>query len=274
MCRLVGWVAARPISLSDALGSTGLRRLLHLSTVHCHGWGFAWHDEAGALRTVRSLRPAQEDGRFLELAEELRASDAFVHLRLGTPGYGEGFTNTHPFVADGLAFAHNGAIGPHQRIDQLLRDPNEAAGMAGTTDSERYFRALRDELAELAPSEVAESVRRVAARMHERGLRANSLNALLLEPDALHAVSEHDEMWEPGSVVVWPADDPSASIVQPRYLTMAYRTELDRIVVLSSGIVSEPEAWTELSSHSVLSIDLRTRELHRTPTAAWATCNG
>jgi predicted glutamine amidotransferase len=270
MCRLVGWVAAEPISLANALGPVALRRLLHLSTVHCDGWGMAWHDEAGELQAVHSLRAAHADEQFADLATELVARDALVHLRLGTPGYGTGFTNTHPFVAGERAFAHNGAIGPHRMIDQLLRDPAQGAGLAGATDSERYFRALRDELADLGPTELAESVGRVAARMHERGLRANSLNALMLDPDALHAVSEHDEMWEPGSIPVWPAEDLASALVQPRYLAMAYRAEPDRVVVVSSGIVGDPDGWTELPSHSVLTIERQTRELHITPTAAWS----
>jgi predicted glutamine amidotransferase len=274
MCRLVGWVAAQPISLADALGPAALHRLLHLSTVHCDGWGAAWHDESGSLQTARSLRPAHDDQQFAELASGLFARDALVHLRLGTPGYGDGLANTHPFVAGELAFAHNGAIGPHRRVDQLLRDPDDAAGLIGQTDSERYFRAVRDELAELDPTDVAEAVRRVAARMHERGLRANSLNALLLGPDALRAVSEHDEVWEPGSIPVWPADDLTSGIVQPRYLAMAYRAQVDRVVVLSSGIVSDPEGWVELPSHSVLTIDRETRELGISPTAAWSMSNG
>jgi predicted glutamine amidotransferase len=274
MCRLVGWVAAQPISLADALGPSALGRLLHLSTVHCDGWGVAWHDEDGALQTARSLLAAHGDAQFADLAAGLRTRDALVHLRLGTPGYGDGLANTHPFVAGELAFAHNGAIGPHRRIDELLRDPDDATALVGLTDSERYFRALRDELAELAPPDVAESVRRVAARMHDRGLRANSLNALLLGPDALHAVSEHDEMWEPGSIPVWPTDELTSGIVQPRYLAMAVRADVDRVVVLSSGIVGDPEGWTELPSHSVLTIDRQTRALRTRPTAAWSMSNG
>jgi predicted glutamine amidotransferase len=273
MCRFVGWVAAQPTSLSEALGEAALQRLLDLSTVHCDGWGAAWHDDEGRLHTQRSLGPAHDDAEFAEMAAGLRSRAGFVHVRLGTPGYGEGFANTHPFVAGDLAFAHNGAIGPHARIDELLRD-GDPAGLAGSTDSERYFRAIRDELADDDAPGVAEAVGRVAARMHDRGLRANSLNAMLLEPNTLHAISEHDQVWEPSTIPVWPASDLTSGIIQPRYLTMAYRAERDRVVVLSSGIVSDPEGWTELESHSVLSIDEHTRELRTSPTAAWSLSNG
>jgi predicted glutamine amidotransferase len=273
MCRLVGWVAAQPVSLAEVLGPTALQRLLHLSTVHCDGWGVAWHDEDGRLETARSLRAAHDDAQFAEMASGLRARAGLVHLRLGTPGYGEGFANTHPFVAGDLAFAHNGAIGPHARVDELLRD-GDPTGLVGRTDSERYFRAIRDELSEPDAPGLAEAVRRVAARMHERGLRANSLNALLLAPDALFAVSEHDEQWEPGSIPVWPADDLASGLAQPRYLALAHRAEPDRVVVLSSGIISDPDGWTELPSHSVLTIDVASRELRTSPTAAWSLATG
>ena len=47
--------------------------------------------------------------------------------------------NSHPFLADRIAMAHNGSIKPIGPLDELL-DPEIAATIcSGTTDSERYF---------------------------------------------------------------------------------------------------------------------------------------
>jgi predicted glutamine amidotransferase len=262
MCRLVGWVSAEPTTLAAILGPEALDRLAHLSTVHCDGWGAAWHDDAGGLQVRRSLRPAHEDEAFRDLAENLRTRSAIVHLRLGTPGYGEGADNTHPFVAGPQAFAHNGAIGPRARIDRLLRD-GDGSRVRGRTDSERYFLALREEMADGA--DLAEAVRRVLQRMEKSGLVGNSLNALLLDPQALHVIAEHDAHWEPSTIPVWPADDLASGLALPRYLTLSYRVRPDEVVAVSSGIVSETQEWAPLPSHTVLTVGLETRELQLAP---------
>jgi predicted glutamine amidotransferase len=261
MCRLVGWVSAEPTTLAAVLGATALDRLTHLSTVHCDGWGVAWHDEHAGLHTQRSLLPAHRDDAFREFAEERATRSAIVHLRLGTPGYGEGPDNTHPFVAGSQAFAHNGAIGPRAKIDLLLR--GDAGRVSGRTDSERYFLAVRDELADGA--DLAEAVRRVLDRMVEHGLVGNSLNAMLLGPDTLQVIAEHDGQWQPGTIPVWPADDLASGVTLPRYLPLAHRTRPDQVAVVSSGIVGDggPDAgggeWVELANHQVLTVDLATR---------------
>jgi predicted glutamine amidotransferase len=256
MCRLVGWVSSEPTSLAAVLGPAALDRLTHLSTVHCDGWGAAWHDEQGVLQTQRSLLPAHQDNAFREFAEGCTARSAIVHLRLGTPGYGEGPDNTHPFVAGAQAFAHNGAIGPRAKIDLLVR--GDLGRVSGRTDSERYFLALRDELADGA--DLAGAVRRVLDRMAEHGLVGNSLNAMLLSPDTLQVIAEHDGKWEPSTIPVWPADDLASGVVLPKYLPLAYRTRPDQVAVVSSGIVGESPDWRPLANHQVLTIQLQTRK--------------
>jgi predicted glutamine amidotransferase len=212
------------------------------------------------LHTQRSLLPAHRDNAFREFAEQRATRSAIVHLRLGTPGYGEGPDNTHPFVAGPQAFAHNGAIGPRAKIDLLVR--GDLGRVSGRTDSERYFLAVRDEMADGA--DLAEAVRRVLDRMAEHGLVGNSLNALLLGPDSVQVIAEHDGQWEPGTIPVWPADDLSSGLTLPRYLPLAYRTRPDQVAVVSSGIVGDGPGdgseWVLLPNHEVLSVDLQTRE--------------
>ncbi len=57
-------------------------------------------------------------------------------------------------------------------------------------------------------------------------------------------------------------------MVLPRYLTLSYRVRPGEVVAVSSGIVSETAEWTPLPSHTVLSVDVRTRELRLDPVVA------
>ncbi|HEY1572094.1 MAG TPA: class II glutamine amidotransferase [Pseudonocardiaceae bacterium] len=252
MCRLVGWVASTPVTLRDVLGPTAVERFAHLSCVHSDGWGAAWHDEHGELVTTRSSRPAREDPGFAGLASGLAATSALVHLRLGTPGCGHGPRNTHPFTDGPLAFAHNGAFAPGERIDLLLGDSPRRA--VGETDTERYFLALLTQL-DRDGADVPAAVAGVLDRMARVGLTSSSLNAMLLGPDALHVISSHDADWQATDIQVWPADELAGGAVLPPYFPMIYTETDGAVVAASSGIVSDQDGWAPVPNHTVLRIE-------------------
>ncbi|HEX3648374.1 MAG TPA: class II glutamine amidotransferase [Pseudonocardiaceae bacterium] len=252
MCRLVGWVASTPVTLQDVLGRTSVERFAHLSRVHSDGWGAAWHDAHGALTVTRSGSPAGADPGFTGFASRVAATAALVHLRLGTPGCGHGPLNTHPFTDGPWALAHNGAFAPGERIDLLLEPGQRRA--AGETDTERYFLALRAELARNGGS-VPAAVDHVLARMARVGLTASSLNALLLGTDALHVISSHDADWRASDIPVWPADELASGVVLPPYFPMIYTETEHAVVAASSGIVSDQDGWAPIPNHAVLRIE-------------------
>jgi predicted glutamine amidotransferase len=252
MCRLVGWVSHTPVTLEDVLGSAAVARLAHLSQVHADGWGAGWYDEHGVLTVTRSDIAARTDERFAAFAHGVASTAAIVHLRMGTPGFGHGTLNNHPFTDGRWAFAHNGAIGPGERIDLLLDDTGPRP--AGQTDSERYFLALRANMTLSVPS----AVDHVITRMTDVGLSASSLNAMLLGPDTLHVISSHDAAWQ-APFPVWPADELAAGVVAPPYFPLSYREKDDTIVAVSSGIVSNLDGWAAMPNDVVLEIDLATR---------------
>ena len=83
--------------------------------------------------------------------------------------------------------AHNGSIKPTGPLDELL-EPEIAATLRGTTDSERYFGLIRQHR-HVAP-DLAEAVRRAVSQLREHFPDA-SLNALILGEDQLIAVHAH-----------------------------------------------------------------------------------
>jgi predicted glutamine amidotransferase len=165
-----------------------------------------------------------------------------VHLRWATLGLPVVPANTHTFAGtaptgEDVAFAHNGSISPPSALDELLTGEQQAA-VRGTTDSERYFRAVLSAAAE-APLEqaLARTVATVADGMH-----FTSLNCLLLTPDTLYAACRFD---------------PERKDEGEDYFHLRYRVTDDAVVVASTGWGSD---WQVLGNGSVLAVRRDTLE--------------
>lgn len=256
------------MTLLDVLGAEAVARLRHLSNVHSDGWGAGWHDGRGELVTTKSGEQARTDPKFDEFATGTAATAAIVHIRLGTPGFGHGTLNNHPFTDGPWAFAHNGAIGPGDRIDLLL--DGDGTRPAGLTDSERYFLALRANM-KRADGSVPTAVDGVVARMHRVGLATSSLNAMLLGPDGLHVISSHDADWQATTIPVWPADELAGGVVPPPYFPMIHRETDDVVVAVSSGIVSNLDGWKPIPNDAVYHVSATTRRTAIAPLLAGVT---
>jgi len=126
----------------------------------------------------------------------------------------------------------------------------------GTTDSERYFLHLMWRL-ERRGGDIAAAIADTQASIASR-YAVNSLNAILLSPDRMYAISWHD-----------PARIPAAELRRrglantpaeiAGYFHLAYRVTADAVVVASSGW-SQP-GWTVLANQSVLVIERATLEM-------------
>lgn len=184
MCRLLGYVSGRPVTAGEAVGTEEVRAFADLARVHCDGWGAAWVERPGGAPRVRvSERSAERDPAFADQHGGHPAVAGLLHLRWATLGLSVTRANTHPFLADGIAFAHNGSL-PPAAVDDLL-EPGYRDGLRGDTDSERYFALVRQFRA--TSPDLATAVRRTVGALVPRAPRA-SLNALLLDGTALVAV--------------------------------------------------------------------------------------
>jgi hypothetical protein len=259
MCRLVGWVSPEPVTLRDVIGETAVERLLRLSTVHRHGWGAAWHEDAGRadLHVRRAAAPAAEDRNFRELVDTVAATSAVVHLRMGTPGYGRTTVDTHPFADADWALIHNGAVAPPDLVDRLLA-ANSARRPEGSTDSERWFLALRDEIDR--GRSVPDAVTAVLERAHSAGLHGSSWNSMLLGPSAMHVVVHHDHALLPVDIQLWPDAYPEEIVCWPPYFDLRLQQNDGITTVASSGIVEDTTDWALLPNMSVLRLGFDTVE--------------
>lgn len=261
MCRLLGYAAASPTTLRALVGDSALAQFTSLARVHADGWGTAWVGPGGqGLESVTSTSSAITDPAFAATAEDAQATARTVHLRWATVGYPVNRANTHPFRADDLAFAHNGRIAPTDALDALLTSQSRA-GLRGTTDSERYFALLRQELGG-AGGDPAEAARR-AVRTLRVSYPTNSLNALLLTPTTLvvihvssaGGVPTRDFSTVPGGA---PLDHENS------YFLMRWRRAGDGSVLFASSGM-DATGWTPLPPESITAVDLVTLGVRQLP---------
>ena len=251
MCRLLGYCSRDAASAGELLGPESFRAFTSLSDLHGDGWGMAWY--AGSRpATWKSPARAGREPEYDKLAWQPLGDLGLLHLRWATPGLGVNDANTHPFRYENYTFAHNGAIYPQERLGDML-PPEWERQLGGTTDSERYFLHLMWRLAEREGDMVA-AIADTTAGISRR-YTASSLNAILLSPDALYAISFHDRSMAPVDLLreLGHADDPDEAAA---YFDLAYRADGDAVIVASSGW---PMAgWTPLPSGHVLVTDRRT----------------
>jgi len=239
MCRLLGWATRDPATLLEVIGQEALSRFTALACLHSHGWGIAWRQAGHGVCHVKETRAADRSPVFLEIATTLRTTAAIMHLRLASSGLAVSAVNTHPFVADGVAFAHNGYIPDSVGLLGLLPD-HETARLEGETDSERYFAVLRN---------------RAHGRFHPAGIQAGiaevtrtanplSLNSLLLTEGRLFGIAWHHRPGDPGGEAV-------AGYKTPAYYDMSYTYTAESFVVASGGW--QDKGWSQLSNRTGLS---------------------
>src|SRR4051812_37621866 len=114
MCRLLGVVSSAPISVADTVGDSVLKDFVALTKVHGDGWGVGFTDtgftDSAGPHVHVSAGSALDDPDFAAATQDSAAVGSIVHLRWATNGLAVEPQNSHPFLTDGLAMAHNGSI--------------------------------------------------------------------------------------------------------------------------------------------------------------------
>jgi predicted glutamine amidotransferase len=240
MCRLLGWVSDQPRALTDLLTAQELAEFTELSRHHADGWGIAWYDDNREIQAKRSQGAAYQDDAYAEAVAGIKSTGAVLHLRWATPGIPVQPGNTHPFVRDGYAFAHNGSIWPRDGLLDLI-DP--VPDLVGDTDSELYLLALLQRTAKLGFDDgLRETITDITAE-----LTPSSLNALLLGDGALTAMCCN--VGDAGC----PADaGPDAAPEKlPGYYDLRLRHIGDATLVASSGW-ADAAGWEQIENGTAL----------------------
>ena len=243
MCRLLGVVSRTDAPIVDLVPDE-LPRFLGLSAEHDDGWGIGWVTADGRVDVRKEPTQASEDTRFAAAAASTVADVALLHIRQASPGMPLTTANTHPFLADGLCFAHNGYAWPTETLDALMGE-SAAPQAAGDTDSERYLSLVR---ASLRTRNTPDALRHTAGLIADRA-STTSLNCLLLTPTALFALA----WWHAPTIRAQPDDETE------RDYRLWYRLDTGRVVVASAGVHGAGD-WQELAHEHVLEIRRDTLE--------------
>jgi predicted glutamine amidotransferase len=138
MCRVLGSVAAEPISLRHELLGAANPLIRHANGDD--SWGMAAYPRAEGEEPRCNRFPMAAGPEAHDEAACTKARLHNVHVRRATIGDCTP-ENTHPFCLGPYAFSHNGTV---RNIAQLS-DPN-IGETAGTTDSEHLFRLVMHHL--------------------------------------------------------------------------------------------------------------------------------
>lgn len=180
MCRMVGVVAERPVSLR-ALLHEAPRNLASLSTEHPDGWGVARLADDG-WRIDRDVDCAARSARWREVVSTAEARLAIAHVRRRTIGpIGE--LNTHPFRRGRFVLAHNGTIHDVRPLEAATRREHRDA-VRGDTDSERLFAFLLSQMEAAGDTQAGLAV---AVRALRRMPTRDSATFLLSDGERLFA---------------------------------------------------------------------------------------
>jgi predicted glutamine amidotransferase len=205
------------------LASTGggdrelFERMLGLSHYHRDGWGAAWWSST-TQGYVRGDQPAyRRDSGFRRVAttlSRLHPATFVSHVRkrsMAPPLVG----NSHPFVRDGWAFAHNGTL-------PWLETPT-------ITDSERFFDT------ELVPGLRAgdDPVDVLGSALERVPQTYTALNCVLTDGVRLVAMEAH--------------------LTNPDYYALRWHADSKGVFVASAGIA--PDEWDVLGNGNLLVVD-------------------
>ena len=159
-----------------------------------------------------------------------------IHLRWATEKYAVCLENTHPFVADGIAFEHNGGF---QNVDSIVEliDPAILAERKGTVDSEVYFLYLRT----LLKTKDIQAAYEELIPVMEKQTKYTSLNAMILTPTKLYVVAAHNDERRPEDV-------------EEDYYHLAFAVEDEVFSAWSSGV--REIAGQRLPNNHILTVDL------------------
>jgi predicted glutamine amidotransferase len=185
MCRLFGLHAGpRPVRatfwLLDAPDSLSAQ-----SRREPDGAGIGTFDADGRAHVAKQPLAAWEDHAFAREARDLKSTTFLAHVRYASTG-AHTMVNTHPFEQDGRLFAHNGAFGGLERLDQRLAELGVSDLVHGQTDSERLFAFVTAE-SRRAGGDVGEGITQ-AIKWIANELPVFSLNLIVTTATDLWAV--------------------------------------------------------------------------------------
>ncbi|WP_210604732.1 class II glutamine amidotransferase [Brevibacterium oceani] len=242
MCRLLGFISPTPTTAADLIGADECRQWQSMGNLHDDGWGTAWIDTGTeAVARFRTPTEGADDPRLTRVLDTEATDGRICHLRMATTGLADLEENTHPFLADGVAMAHNGSVHPIERLREYV-SLDEIDEVGGTTDSAIVFalvlRRLRQ--GESLLDAVTGTVRMLRADFDHPGI-----NLLLLtreEMIVVHATAGTEVPYLQGPL---PPDH------HDHYYRMSWRRSAENAMIVSSSGL-EHHGWSLIEQNTIM----------------------
>ena len=179
MCRWLAY-SGSPVLLEDlllkpahSLVDQSLHSTLGATTTNGDGFGVGWYGNKDSPGIFHSMEPAWNSRNLAELAQHLKSSMVFAHVRAST-GTTVQRSNCHPFRHGRWLWMHNGVIRDFSKVKRDLVfavDPSLYPSIEGSTDSEVFFYlALTMGLADDPPAAVERAVGLIEATGYAQGV--------------------------------------------------------------------------------------------------------
>ncbi|MEI7930636.1 MAG: class II glutamine amidotransferase [Actinomycetes bacterium] len=240
MCRLMGYVSTREITIEEIAGAN-FQEFSDLSAKHRDGWGIATSSTGKPANLIVETLPAKDSQQYAQQTKEVRSDGTLLHLRWATSGLAVVEGNTHPFEFENMSFIHNGGITPLDSMDEFIANDLFPL-MRGNTDSEKYFYLLVTQIRNLGLIAGVEA----GLKLIKDNCNYSSINAMLLTADTYLIINEHNYEKRPKGE----AQD---------YYDLFYRKDEKGILVASSGW--NQKNWTSLENHKIFVVDRKSLNL-------------
>lgn len=231
--------ANRPTTLKQFIGAD-FSSFLELSNIHHDSWGLALDDQ-GSTEVIKHAETAADSTEFASVIQENSGTGGLLHFRWASPGLPVTNENAHPFSYKDISFIHNGALSPYDSLLKIV-DSEFLSLRSGQTDSELFFLYL---LTEISKSNFLDGVQ-AAIKNIKANFKYSSINSMIMNPDFLVVVSEHDPVNKPD----W-ADEV--------YYELRYRLDSHGFAVASSGWPQD--GWKLIPNHMMAVFNRKTGEL-------------
>jgi predicted glutamine amidotransferase len=228
------------------------------------GTGLGWFDEDGTPHVDKQPIAAFEDRRFVSDARHVSSRTFIAHVRHASTG-ALTVANTHPFLLDGMLFAHNGVIKGLEELDRELGPALQRVG--GQTDSERFF-ALIWKGTQGPGASIAEAID-AAARWVADELPIYAINFVLTTKDDVWALRYPEThslfVLERGAGDTFDVTTSTGTRVQTE------RGRTHPLVVIASERIDDDPNWRELRSGELVrvtpSLEVESTQLFAGPPA-------
>lgn len=239
---------------------------LMTQSFNADGFGVGFYtDGESSPCIVRSPAPAWSNRGLESIANRIRSTNIFAHVRAASPGMPVQDTNCHPFARGPFQFMHNGYLESLRHYKRRLQnDLSDLAweGIEGSTDSEHAFALFIDQMGGVAGEWNASHLRnglvKTVARLVELNDASGSPGAMLcnfaVSDGRSTVVSRFSHRSDTCSSLFYSAGERYLLDGEDGDMLPTTSENNGAVIVASEPITRRTEDWIELPVNHIITI--------------------